>query len=457
MKSSAKNHVAAGSHFISQKQPLLLQAFLGTCVGLSLHDPKNMVGGIIHLLLPEPVSSSAVDQPDKYATTGVPAFIEALVAAGADRNELRAGVAGGALVGPLVQQDIDLDIGGRTAEKVLAILAEENIQIARSETGGFFTCCLGLDLRTGEIFIEPAGVEKIVKEIAIPKPTIEEIAAAVERLQPIPQVALKVLRIIDEGDYDIERIGQEVRKDQVISARTLQLANSAIFTKKKRVESLDHALVFLGQDLLVKLVISAAVQSYFNQSGTGYSLCKGGIYHHAIGVALIAEQIARLTDKVAPTRAYTAGLLHDIGKVVLDQYVTAAFPLFYRNLIEENHDIIAVERKLLGTDHIAVGHVLAKRWDFPAPLINCIRHHHHPNPEAPQGELVAIVYLADLLMSRFNSGLEIECHDTRRLNIQLATLGLTGEHFVKLIDLIPNAALAPVEGDLETGAEAPLR
>jgi putative nucleotidyltransferase with HDIG domain len=445
MKSVARYHVAAGSHFIGQKQPLLLQAFLGTCVGLSLYDPTNRVGGLIHLLLPEPVTSNTLDQPDKYATTGVPAFIEALLAAGADRSALRAAVAGGALVGPLNQQDFDLDIGGRTAEKVMGILADEKIEIAQSETGGFFTCCLGLDLRTGEVTIEPAGVEKIVAEVAIERPTAAQIAGAMERLQPIPQVALKVLRIIDEGEYDIDRIGREVRKDQVISARTLQLANAAIFTKKKRVESLDHALVFLGQDLLVKLVISAAVQSYFNQSGMGYSLCKGGIYHHTIGVALIAEQIAILTDKVAPTRAYTGGLLHDIGKVVLDQYVTAAFPLFYRNLIENNNDVIAVERKLLGTDHIAVGHALARRWDFPEPLIDCICHHHHPNPQAPQSELAAIVYLADLLMSRFNSGLEIECHDTRRLTTQLATLGLSEERFEELIDLIPNAALAPVE------------
>jgi putative nucleotidyltransferase with HDIG domain len=177
----------------------------------------------------------------------------------------------------------------------------------------------------------------------------------------------------------------------------------------------------------------------------GYSLCKGGIYHHTIGVALVAEQIAIHTEKVAPTRAYTAGLLHDIGKVVLDQYVTGVYPLFYRNLMQQNHDIIAVERKLLGTDHVAVGYALAQRWDFPDPLINCIHHHHHPDPHAPNSELTAIIYLADVLMSRFNSGLEIECHDTRRLTRQLATLGLTEDRFPELVDLIPNSALSAAE------------
>jgi putative nucleotidyltransferase with HDIG domain len=441
MPHTTKYHVAAGTHFIGHRQPVLLQAFLGTCVGLSLYDSTNGIGGILHLLLPEPVNPKTVDQPDKYATTGVPRFIEAVCAAGANKTALRAGVAGGALVGPLNRQDIDLDIGGRTAERVLSILEREGIGIERSETGGFFTCCLGLDLRSGEFSIEPAGMEKIKNGAPIRKPTKADITAAMDKLLPIPQVALKVLRIIEKGEYDIDRIGREVRKDQVISARILKLANSAIYTKRKKVESLDHALVFLGQDLLVRLVISAAVQSYFDQSGMGYSLCKGGIYHHAIGVALVAEQIAILTEKVAPARAYTAGLLHDIGKVVLDQYVTAVYPLFYRNLIEENHDVIAVERQLLGTDHIQVGHYLARRWDFPEPLIQCIRHHHHPDAGSPQSELAVIVFLADLLMSRFNSGLEIECHDTRRLTRQLSTLGLTEERFVELVDMIPGAAL----------------
>jgi putative nucleotidyltransferase with HDIG domain len=449
-----KYHVAAGTHFIGQSQPRLLQAFLGTCVGLSLYDPKNRVGGILHLLLPEPVNPMSVDQPDKYAATGVPHFIEAICKAGADIGELRAGVAGGALVGPLNKQDIDLDIGGRTAERVLSILDQEGIGIERSETGGFFTCCLGLDLRSGQISIEPAGVEKMNIDAPIRKPTKADIQAAMDSLQPIPQVALKVLRIIDEGDYDIKRIGQEVRKDQVISARTLQLANSAIFTKRKQVESLDHALVFLGQDLLVKLVISAAVESYFDQSGMGYSLCKGGIYHHAIGVALVAEQIGILTGKVASSRAYTAGLLHDIGKVVLDQHVTAVYPLFYRKLMDENQDVIAVERNLLGTDHIQVGHYLARRWDFPEPLIQCIRDHHQPDSGTPHSELATSVFLADLLMSRFNSGLEIECHDTRRLTRQLTTLGLSDGRFVELVDLIPGAALKPAE-TAEASLETP--
>jgi hypothetical protein len=87
-------------------------------------------------------------------------------------------------------------------------------------------------------------------------------------------------------------------------------------------------------------------------------------------------------------------------------------------------------------------------------LIQCIRNHHQPDGGAPHGELAASVFLADLLMSRFNSGLEIECHDTRRLTRQLTTLGLNEGRFVELVDLIPGAALKPAE-TAEASLETP--
>jgi putative nucleotidyltransferase with HDIG domain len=177
-----------------------------------------------------------------------------------------------------------------------------------------------------------------------------------------------VLRIIEEGAYDIGKVADEVKKDQVISARTIQLCNSAMFSKRSDVVSLDHALVFLGQELFLKLVISAAVQSYFNQSGNGYSLCKGGLYHHAIGTAIIAEKIANTTGKAVPGVAYTAGLLHDIGKVVLDQYITDAYPMLYREFQDRQSELIDVETRILGIDHTRVANCWPGNGTCPHPL-----------------------------------------------------------------------------------------
>ena len=441
MKAVSKYHVPAGTLRTGEKQPLILQAFLGTCVGVALHCRRSGLGGMIHLLLPEPISASACDQPEKYATTGLPLLIQALLDAGAGRDTLSASLAGGALVGPLRQQDLDLDIGGRTAEAAKKILNDANIKIVRSETGGFFTCSLNLDLRSGEISIEPAGQSKIQDDSELQAPDPQSIKAAISKLKPIPQVALKILRLMNENRYDIDPIVKEIQKDQVITGRMLQLANSSIFGARRRITSVDHAVVYLGQDLMVKLILSAAVQDYFSQSGMGYALCKGGMYHHSVGCAHIAEALARKTRCEEPAKAYTAGLLHDIGKVVLDQYVTTTRPLFYRELMDTEADVLSIEANILRVKHTDVGALLARQWSLPKQFSQVIQHHHHPHQCPEVDALCVTVYLADLLMSRFHSGLEVERLDTSSITSLLASVGLKPGDFAALVDAIPPSVL----------------
>ena len=123
-------HVAAGSYYVSRTKPLILQSFLGTCVGVALFDEEAQVGGLIHLLLPEPVSRAASIQPEKYASTGFPLFLAAICNEGASKSRLKAFIAGGALVGPLQDMDLHLDIGGRTVETV------QFCSICRQQQGG---------------------------------------------------------------------------------------------------------------------------------------------------------------------------------------------------------------------------------------------------------------------------------------------------------------------------------
>ncbi len=430
-------HVASGSYYVSRRKPLVLEAYLGTCVGVALYDEEAGVGGLSHLLLPEPISLASSFQPEKYASTGFPIFLRALYDEGASKNRLKAFIAGGALVGPIESADLELDIGGRTFETVMSYLKEEKIQIEQSETGGFFTSCLSLNLANWQCGIEPAGSDRLTPDSEAHVPPVEEIEQSMEAILPIPQVALKILRLIDEEEYDIKALTKEIRKDQVISAKTLKLCNSVMFAGTHKIESLDHALIYIGLQSLVKLVISASVDDYFNHAGSGYSLCKGGLFHHAIGTAIISEKLADLTGMVKPGLAYTAGLLHDIGKVVLDQYVSSAYPLFYRKLNDESSSFSDTEKAIFGSDHTEVGSDLARKWSFPESLIDVIRYHHRPEDATRNLELAHTVYLADLLMSRFNTGLELERLGTETLSSRLEAIGLSVARFPDVVDLIP--------------------
>ena len=437
MSNLLRYHVASGSYYVGESKPLILGAALGTCVGLAICDPENGIGGLSHLLLAEPRSEADQLNPQKYATTGLPIFLKALVAAGASAENLNAWIAGGALVGPVEDYDIELDIGGHTAERVLDFLANQKITIRKSETGGFFTCNLNLNMQNWECTIEPAGFEKLSSEVDAYIPALDEINNAMESLQPIPQVALKILRMINEDQYDLPALSDEIRKDQVLSARTLRLCNSVYYSNRNKIESLDHALVYLGQKLLVKFVISAAVNTFYSQVGMGYSLCKGGLYHHAIGTAIIAEKIAAKTQAVNPSLAYMAGLLHDIGKVVLDQYIQGAFPLFYRQLHEEDTNFSEAEKTILGFDHCDIGTNLAQQWSLPESVMETIAFHHKPENAINYKALAHLVYLADLLMSRFHTGLEIERLNTDALATRLETLGLSIRKFPEIVEMIP--------------------
>lgn len=105
-------HVAPGSYYVGKIEPKILQAFLGTCVGVAVYDSDNGIGGISHLLLPEPILSDSSFMPEKYASNGLPLFINAFYETGASTEKLKASIAGGALIGPLNEMDLSLNIGG---------------------------------------------------------------------------------------------------------------------------------------------------------------------------------------------------------------------------------------------------------------------------------------------------------------------------------------------------------
>lgn len=432
--------VASGSSYVASRRKEILEAYLGTCLGVVIYDREVEVGGLAHYLLPEPTGMDFVWQPEAYAATGLPRFLDALELAGASVDRMEAIVAGGALVGRLSEHDLELDIGGRTAEVVEKILGQKGVPIRTQETGGFFTCRLGLNLETFQHHVAPfapnltddASVEFV-------PPSAERIQKSLAKISPIPQIALKIIRMIRSRDYDMERVSEETRRDQVISAKVIRLCNSARFGINT--DAIDRALVMIGENRLMQFVLTAALDDFFPERDMGYSICKGGLYKHALGTAMTAEGLANFTGLVAPDIAYTAGLLHDIGKVVLDQYITPVAPLFYRLTQRHGIDLIDAEREAFGMTHEEAGGLLAERWSLSANLADAIRHHHIPENSTVDPELTHHVYIADLLMSRFVAGQELERIETTGLRSRLEKLGIRPDQLPVLVDRMPREVL----------------
>ncbi len=436
------DQIESSSFKVSGSKPLCYEALLGTCVGVVIYDTNAGVGGLYHILLPEPTNPGHPWGAETYASTGMPVFLEALYRAGARPENMKAVIAGGALVGPISIEDLNMDIGGRTTEIVRSILKASKIEVDRSETGGFFSCKLILDLEDFSCSIEPIGqrVGKIKTKSA--KISSDKLDALVAHVRPIPQVAMKVIRMINAHSYSMTELASEVRQDQIIGAKVINISNSAYFSPKREIESIDQALVMLGERMMMQLVLSSSLELFFHDSDQGYSLCKGGLYHHALSTALVAEKLAWYTEHGLSDVAYTAGLLHDIGKVVLDQNVSDIFPLFYRRILEEESKLTDVEKESLGVSHTEAGLRLAELWNLPENLQEVIAYHHQPEKAKKHSTLVHLIYLADLLVSRFHVGRDLDRIGTGKLEQRLQHLGLSLEKFPEIVDQIPWKALA---------------
>jgi putative nucleotidyltransferase with HDIG domain len=403
-----------------------LKAFLGSCVGLAIFDSEKHIGGMLHILLPEPVCDIPDSQTTYYASTGIPLFLKAFTKAGSKKEDLCASIAGGALIDLNSPRDLALNIGGRTLEITLMILKDNGIPIKLLEASGVLPFYIMLDVDTGACTIEPVIPQSRMKsDIAIPKPSIMDIRKITDGLQPIPQIALGIASMLTDEECDITVIAKEIRKDQVISAKVLQLCNSSYLGVPRKIESIDQAIAFLGDKALLQLIITAQAERLLISSDKGYSLTRGGLFYHALATARLCGMLSRRVGKIRPDLAYTAGLLHDIGKIVLDQYMASVQPLFYRMIQKRAEGSSAIEQEIFGIDHNHTGLLLAESWKLPQVIKDVVLFHHCPDEASDTKDLVHLVSVANAVALRFLPGFVIEHLDTAPFEKSMRFLALT--------------------------------
>ena len=441
-----RHTIGSGQFSVSPAGRSCLEAYLGSCVGVGIVDRHANVGGLLHVLLPDATAADGATGVPVSATTAVPLFLEELRHAGCSPASMEATIAGGALLGEVSSLDLDLDIGGRTLEIVNERLEAAGIRVVASETGGYFGARLSVNLHTMSCAIEPMA-PALGSSHERPTPlSAEELDRATSRVRPIPQVALKVIRMIQAEDFSLRDVADEVGRDQVLTASVIRACNSGYRGGRGEIRSVEQAVILLGGRRVGTLIVSAMMGSFFGRYPRGYSMSRGGLYHHAVATATVAERLAALTDAVPFDLAYTAGLLHDIGKVALDQYVAAARPLFYREVLVEGRALLDVERGLLGVTHEEAGARLATLWAFPEALREAVAHHSSPEQAEGDQRLAYLVHLADLLVSRFASGHELDRLARTDLPAVCHQLGIAPDGLPSLIAEIKWDAM-PVPSD----------
>jgi len=226
----------------------------------------------------------------------------------------------------------------------------------------------------------------------------QEILAKVKTVRPLPTAATRLLTLIAQADVPLREIAQVVETDAVLTASLLRAVNSASTGLRQPVASVNRAIDLTGTNLAVSLALKECAKSVFDQPLYGYGSERGELWRHSLRAAIAAREVSKFArGDVPPDIAYTAGLLLDIGKTVISEYLSET-PDEFVDWIEsgECRDFLAAERHKLGTDHCEVGSTMAKTWGLPEPLYTAILYHHRPH-EAPEAyrHLVYAVHLGD--------------------------------------------------------------
>ncbi|NMB53348.1 MAG: HDOD domain-containing protein [Leptolinea sp.] len=226
---------------------------------------------------------------------------------------------------------------------------------------------------------------------------VKKILRSIELMRPIPMVITRILRSLDEPGSSAGYVSEIIGLDQALAANVLQAANSAFLGYGPSCATLKEAVMRLGYKRIRTLVLAVAASSGMDSSLAGYNLAAGDMWAHSVATAVAAQWFARAINYSEPEEAYAAGLLHDIGKIVLNKFIEEDYRWVFNNQKKINTTLIETERKTFGVDHSYIGSLMAQKWTFPMVLINAIQFHHNPGTAGDHKALAAITNVANAL------------------------------------------------------------
>jgi putative nucleotidyltransferase with HDIG domain len=236
---------------------------------------------------------------------------------------------------------------------------------------------------------------------------LEDVLASARKLPPFPDVVGKLLPLIQKM-APLNEIEAVIKYDQAITAKVLALSQSPYYARLHPIRSLRDAMLWLGQRQLIQVITVACSARYFKGDGSGYDLREGELWQHSVGVALMAEMVAQRTGLQDIFTVYTAALLHDIGKTLLNLHVNNYFDVILPLIQKEKIRFVDAERLLFGIDHQELGATIARRWRFPAEVVAAIGYHHYPREAKKNRDVAATVYVANRMVSAMGIGCGVD-------------------------------------------------
>jgi putative nucleotidyltransferase with HDIG domain len=208
---------------------------------------------------------------------------------------------------------------------------------------------------------------------------IERILRSIQHVPAFPMTIQKVMELLRDEDYSVQEVSQVIKFDQAITANILRMCNSAYFGVRSRIGTLNEAIVYLGKENVIRAVQTSGVSRFFRKAAEGYVSRANDLWSHSVSVALMSQILFKRIYQQEQPVLYTAALLHDVGKVILGEYVHKSFDKIMDLVGREGCSFLEAEEKLFGINHAIIGGKIAEQWNFPEEISTAIRFHHQPD------------------------------------------------------------------------------
>lgn len=277
---------------------------------------------------------------------------------------------------------------------------------------------------------------------------LSKLVAEAQKLPCAPSLLPKLLKLLDDSDATSEQIESLIKLDSGLAAAMLRLANSAYFNNSTPCDSFNDAIVRLGFREIYRLATTKIAAGWLSLPAKGYGWEPGDLYRHSLTVAVAADLLARETGAAVPELAYTAGLLHDVGKLALAFVCTDNFEDVRALQARDHCAWREAELALLGYDHTDVGGALLKAWSFPDNLVQVVQFATRPSlADAEHRALVTHVHAGKHLALCLGTGVGEDGYHTEIDEDLMAEHGITPEMLEELLPAVLNGSMKLLAGE----------
>jgi len=265
--------------------------------------------------------------------------------------------------------------------------------------------------------------------------TINNLAA----LPTMPEIASKILNMVNNPDVDFKNVAEEISKDQSMTTNILKLCNSAYFSRGKEITSIDRAVVTLGIKEITSIIMVIAAKPILDKFVIGYDLGKGELWKQGLMVANLAKKIAlQKNRKDIADVAFTGGIIHNVGKTVIAIYVQNTYNDIINEVKTKNITFNEAEKSIMGYSHQEISEIILEKWKFPPVLKAIVRYYSEPEnaPEQYRTE-VSAVHIANTISIMAGIGIGSDGLYHQLSSVALDALKITNAELEELFAKIP--------------------